>query len=192
LEIVADSVAAGVEGDVLGEEAEGAAGAVGAGAFAQESAVIDLAFLNTWYHPENVTGLRVGIPWGDSESVTGIDVGFYGRSTKMAGIGVNLVANIVKDRADAIQVACYNYAGTLSGAQVGLMNRTGYGALGWDTRLMFSAAVQVGVLNIANDLRGVQVGLINQADMLYGFQFGLVNVIKSGTIPFMPIVNVGF
>ena len=171
----------------------GVAGAMGAGAFAQEAAVVDLAFLNAWYHPENVTGLRVTIPYSTkTDTITGIDVGFWGKSASMAGIGVNIVANIVTDRADAIQIAGYNYAGTLSGAQVGLMNRTGYGALGWDTRLMFSACVQVGVLNIANDLRGIQVGLINQADMLYGFQVGLVNVIKSGQIPFMPVLNVGF
>ena len=173
------------------------AGAVCTGAFAQtikpDSAVFDFAFLNTWYHPDNVTGLRVGIPWGDTKgSVTGIDVGLWGDSANMAGIQINLVANLVSDRADAIQIALYNKAGTLSGAQVGLMNTTGYGALGHDTRMMFSAAVQVGLLNIANDLRGVQVGLVNQADMLYGFQVGLVNVIRSGQIPFMPIVNVGF
>jgi len=172
--------------------AMGLAAATGTGVFAQNAAIVDFGFLDWWYHPENVTGLRVGIPWGDNESVTGIDVGFYGKSTKMSGIAVNLVANIVTDRANAIQVACYNYAGSLSGVQVGLMNRTGYGALGWDTRLMFSACVQVGLLNVANDLRGIQVGLVNQADMLYGFQVGLVNVIESGTIPFMPILNIGF
>ena len=171
----------------------GFAGAMGAGAFAQEAAVVDLAFLNAWYHPENVTGLRVAIPYSvKTENLTGIDIGFYGKSANMAGFAFNIVANIVTDRADAIQIACYNKAGTLSGAQFGLMNRTGNGALGWDTRLMFSACVQVGLLNIANDLRGIQVGLINQADMLYGFQLGVVNVIKSGTIPFMPILNIGF
>ena len=172
--------------------AMGLAATVATGAFAQEAAVVDFAFLNRWYHPENVVGLRVGIPWGDSNNVTGIDVGLYGKSNNMSGIQANLVANIVKDRADAIQLSIYNHAGSLSGAQVGLMNVTGYAALGYDTRLMFSACVQVGLLNIANDIRGVQVGLVNQADMLYGFQIGLVNVIKSGVIPFMPIVNIGF
>ena len=170
----------------------GLAGAAATGVFAQETAVFDFAFLEHWYNPDNVVGLRVGIPWGENDSVTGIDIGLYGKSTNMSGIQVNLVASIVKDRADAIQVACYNHAGSLSGAQLGLMNVTGYGALGYDTRMMFSACVQVGLLNIANDLRGVQVGLVNQADMLYGFQVGLVNVIKSGVIPFMPIVNIGF
>jgi len=162
------------------------------GIFSQETAVIDFAFLDYWYHPKNVVGLRVGIPWGNNNNVTGFDVGLYGKSSTMSGIQVNLVANIVKDRADAVQVSLYNQAGSLSGAQVGLMNVTGYGALGYDTRLMFSACVQVGLLNVANDLRGVQVGFVNQADMLYGFQLGIVNVIKSGVIPFMPIVNIGF
>ena len=170
----------------------GLAGAAVSGVFAQENAVFDFAFLDKWYHPDNVTGLRVGIPWGDNDSVTGIDIGFYGKSKNMAGIQVNLIANIVTDRADAIQVACYNHAGSLSGGQLGLMNVTGYGALGWDTRMPFSACAQVGLLNIANDLRGVQFGLVNKADMLYGFQIGLVNVITSGVIPFMPIVNIGF
>ncbi len=170
----------------------GLAGLMGSGVFAQDTAVFDIGFLDWWYHPDNVVGLRLGIPWGENDSVTGIDVGFYGKSTNMSGIQVNLLANIVTDRADAIQVACYNYAGSLSGIQVGLMNETGYGSLGWDTRLMFSACVQVGLLNKADDLRGIQVGLVNTAEILYGFQVGLVNVIKSGVIPFMPIVNVGF
>ena len=172
--------------------AMGLAAVTSTGVFAQDTAVVDFGFLDWWYHPENVTGLRVGIPWGKNESVTGIDIGFYGKSTNMSGIQVNLIANIVTDRANAIQVACYNRAGSLSGGQLGLMNVTGHGALGWDPRLMFSACVQVGLLNIANDLRGIQIGLVNQADMLYGFQIGLVNVIESGTIPFMPILNVGF
>jgi len=162
------------------------------GVFSQESAVFDFAFLDYWYHPQNVVGLRVGIPWGSNNNVTGIDVGLYGKANNMAGIQVNLLANIVRDRADAVQVSLYNHAGSLSGVQAGLMNVTGYGALGYDTRLMFSACVQLGILNVANDLRGVQVGIVNQADMLYGFQIGLVNVIKSGVVPFMPIVNIGF
>lgn len=162
------------------------------GAFAQGASAIELSFLNSWYHPKEVVGFRLGIPWGDNDSVTGIDLGFYGKANYMAGIQVNLIANIVRDRADAIQVALYNYAGSLSGAQVGLMNVTGYAALGWDSRLMLSSCFQIGLLNLADDLRGIQVGLVNRAELLYGFQVGLVNVIRSGTIPFMPIVNVGF
>ena len=172
--------------------AMGLAAATSTGVFAQNDAVVDFGFLDWWYHPENVTGLRVGIPWGDNDSVTGIDIGFWGQSKRMSGIQVNIVANIVTDRANAVQVALYNHAGSLSGAQFGLMNTIGYGSLGWDPRLKFSACVQVGLLNIANDMRGVQVGLVNKTDMLYGFQIGLVNVIESGVIPFMPIINVGF
>ena len=165
---------------------------MGSGVFAQEAAVVDFAFLHKWYNPDTVVGLRVGIPWAESDSVTGIDIGFYGKAKNMAGIQINLAANIVTDRADAIQIACYNYAGNLSGAQFGLLNNIDNGALGWDTTLMFAACVQVGLVNKANYLRGVQVGLVNSAELLYGFQVGLVNVIRSGTIPFMPIVNIGF
>ena len=47
-------------------------------------------------------------------------------------------------------------------------------------------------MNVVSQMQGVQIGIINRAEELYGFQFGLVNVIRDGEIAFCPIVNIGF
>ena len=42
------------------------------------------------------------------------------------------------------------------------------------------------------DARGLQIGLINRAETMYGYQVGVVNVIRDAEFQFLPIVNVGF
>ena len=50
--------------------------------------------------------------------------------------------------------------------------------------------------DLAIRVRGVgktyKLGVINRAEELYGFQVGLVNVIRDAELKFFPIVNVGF
>jgi hypothetical protein len=146
-----------------------------------QTSPIELSFLDAIYHPIDVAGLRVGIPYGSNDSVTGIDIGLWGKSTYMYGIQFNVLANLVTDRAGALQLSIYNDTLSLVGMQVGLWNNVG-GAVG----------VQVGLLNLADDLEGFQIGLINRAELMHGFQVGLINVIRSSPLPFCPLVNVGF
>jgi len=146
-----------------------------------QTSPIELSFLDFIYHPIDVAGLRVGVPYGSNDSVTGIDIGLWGKSTYMYGIQFNVLANIVTDRAGAIQLSIYNDTRSLVGIQAGLWNNVG-GMTG----------IQVGLLNLADDIEGFQVGLINRAELMHGFQVGLVNVIRSAPLPFCPLVNVGF
>jgi hypothetical protein len=146
-----------------------------------QTSPIELSFLDFMYHPIDVAGLRVGIPYGNNDSVTGIDVGLWGKSTYMYGIQFNLLANIVTDRAGAIQVAIFNDTKSLVGIQGGLWNSAG-GLTG----------LQVGLLNLADEVEGFQIGLINRAELMHGFQVGIVNVIRSSPLPFCPLMNVGF
>ncbi len=130
----------------------------------------------------DVAGLRLNLPRGYNDSVTGLDLGLIGESAYMWGLQVNLLGNLVKDRAGALQVSLYNDVdGMLTGIQVGAWNNARCGE-----------AVQVGLLNLSDEFYGVQVGLINRANLLYGFQVGLINVIRGSRLPFMPIINIGF
>lgn len=153
------------------------------GAFAEDYQIspIELSFLDFIYHPIDVTGLRVGIPYGSNDSVTGIDIGLWGKSTYLYGFQFNLLANIVTDRAGAIQLSIYNDTKSLVGLQAGLWNNAGN-----------MTGLQVGLLNLADEIEGFQIGLINRSELMHGFQVGLVNVIRSAPLPFCPLINVGF
>lgn len=155
--------------------------ASGARAADYQTSPIELSFLDFIYHPVDVAGLRVGIPYGSNDSVTGIDIGLWGKSTYMYGLQVNVLANLVTDRAGAIQLAIYNDARSIVGLQFALWNNAG-GMTG----------IQVGLLNLADEVEGFQIGLINRSELMHGFQIGLVNVIRSAALPFCPLMNVGF
>ena len=131
----------------------------------------------------DVIGLRLTLPYGECESVTGFDLGVYGRCRYFEGLQLNILRNEALDVMAGVQVGIYNSAGRadLTGLQVGLWN---------EARSM--RGVQVGIINVADSVQGFQVGLINRAESMYGFQVGGVNVIRESELAFFPIVNVGF
>ena len=131
----------------------------------------------------DVVGLRLTLPYGECESVTGFDLGVYGRCRYFEGLQANILRNEALDVMAGIQVGIYNSAGRadLTGLQVGLWN---------EVRSM--RGVQVGIINVADSVQGFQVGLINRAESMYGFQIGGVNVIRESELAFFPIVNIGF
>ena len=131
----------------------------------------------------DVIGLRLTLPYGECESVTGFDIGFYGRCRYFEGLQANILRNEALDIMAGIQVGIYNSAGRadLTGLQVGLWNEAGT-----------LRGVQGGLVNIVGTMDGFQVGLINRAEELYGFQVGVINVIRDAELRFCPIVNVGF
>ena len=131
----------------------------------------------------DVAGVRFTLPYGECESVTGFDIGFYGRCRYFEGFQLNILRNEAEDVMSGVQVGIYNSAGRadLKGFQLGLFN---------EARSM--RGVQVGIVNVADSLCGFQVGLINRAETMYGFQVGGVNVIRESDMAFCPIVNIGF
>lgn len=132
----------------------------------------------------DLVGLRVTIPYSTKqESVTGFDLGVWGRSRYFEGFQLSLLRNDVKDALAGVQVGFYNSAAQadLFGVQIGAWNECGS-----------MSGVQVGLINTVGIMNGVQVGLVNRAEGLYGFQVGLVNVIRDAELKFLPIVNIGF
>lgn len=131
----------------------------------------------------DIIGLRMTLPYGKCESVTGFDIGVYGSCRYFEGVQVNILRNEVKDVMAGFQVGIYNSArrADCAGFQLGLFNE----ASGMN-------GVQLGIINIAERIEGFQIGLINRAESMYGFQFGGVNVIRDSDLAFCPLINLGF
>ncbi|MBR1920883.1 MAG: hypothetical protein IJ829_02625 [Kiritimatiellae bacterium] len=144
------------------------------------------AFIAVWDFPEtpDLVGLRLTLPYSTKqESITGFDIGFWGRSLYFEGVQANILRNDVKDGCAGVQAGCYNSVarGDLLGVQFGLWNEA-----------QSYRGVQFGVVNVAGDAQGFQFGIINRSETMYGFQVGLINVIRDAEIQFCPVVNVGF
>ena len=140
--------------------------------------------VSQWPRSVDVIGLRLTIPFSSSqESVTGIDLGLWGKSLYFEGFQLNLLRSEVQDSGSGFQVGIYNSVGSgdMLGVQVGLWN---------EARSI--GGVQAGLVNVVGDARGLQIGLINRAETMYGYQVGVVNVIRDAEFQFLPIVNVGF
>ena len=144
------------------------------------------AFIAIWDFPDtpDLIGLRITIPCSTKqENVTGLDVGFWGRSEYFEGIQLNVLRNDVRDSLAGVQVGCFNSVtrGDPLGIQAGLWNES-----------MSQRGIQVGAVNVAGDIEGVQIGIINRCETMYGFQLGAINIIRDAEFQFMPILNVGF
>ncbi|MDA3925212.1 MAG: hypothetical protein PF904_11000 [Kiritimatiellae bacterium] len=132
----------------------------------------------------DMVGLRLNLFEGECEQVTGMDLGFIGRSQYYNGIQINFLVNSVEDRLAGWQIGLgYNEAGTCDpfSMQVGLWNQT-----------QSLCGIQCGLVNLADYSTGFQVGLINRSEGINGYQVGLINVIRGSRVPFMPIINFGF
>ncbi len=151
------------------------------GALAQDTWPVDVSCLDWIHRPADVAGLRLGLPYGKNDSVTGVDIGLWGVSDYAWAIQFNLLHNSVRDEMGGIQVSCVNDAGHLTGLQFGL----------WNTAPTMEG-FQIGLLNLADSVNGFQVGIVNRTENMKGYQFGLVNVIRESPVPFAPLVNFYF
>jgi len=137
-----------------------------------------------WPDSPDIAGLRVTVPFSTrQESVTGIDLGFWGRCRDFEGFQLNILRNDVKDTLGGFQFGVYNSVnrGDLCCIQAGLFNESNS-----------FRGFQVGLINVTGDGEGFQVGIVNRSETLHGFQVGLVNVIRDAEVPVLPIVNIGF
>lgn len=130
----------------------------------------------------NVSGLKLNLPFGGNENITGIDLGIASTSNDCSAIQVNVLVNLVSNDFSGIQVGAFNFCGNSGGLQIGLYNSTD----------KMSSGLQVGLLNSTMEMNGVQVGLVNYTQFLTGFQFGLLNIATESIIPGMIILNFCF
>ncbi|MEI8242672.1 MAG: hypothetical protein WCI17_05345 [bacterium] len=154
------------------------AGVMATGALAQDIWPVDISFLDWIHRPADVAGLRLAVPYGINDSVTGLDIGLWGKSDYAWAIQINVLHNKVRDEMGGIQISCLNDAGHLTGMQIGL----------WNTAPTMEG-FQIGLLNLADQVDGLQIGLINRTEIMKGYQIGLVNVIRESSVPFAPVIN---
>ncbi len=159
------------------------AGLMAFGAHAAEKVRWPVWFAFNDVEDVDVVGLRLTLPSGQCEQVSGMDLGLIGRSQYYNGIQINLLRNDVKDELSGWQIGLYNTAGRcdVCGLQTGLWN---------ESQTVFG--FQVGLVNLADYAKGFQVGLINRSETLYGYQLGLINIIRGSELPFCPLLNIGF
>jgi hypothetical protein len=77
--------------------------------------------------------------------------------------------NVVEERVRGAQVGVVNFAGEVTGVQLG------------------------GIHNSSESVVGAQIGgIVNHAENLHGLQVGVLNFNRSGSLPFFQIFNFGF
>jgi hypothetical protein len=135
-----------------------------------------------------VGGLRINAIYGECQNFDGLDISTVGRARGHGnGLQLALLANIVDGEGVGFQVAPVNYvSGSYAGLQIGAVN---YGAAAPQTS---ARALQIGVFNGSDFIKGCQIGLINIAREMIGIQIGVVNVIQNKDVPFLPIINCYF
>ncbi len=132
----------------------------------------------------DVVGLRLTIPFSTvHESVTGVDLGFWGEARYFEGLMLSILRNKATDQFVGLQLGLYNTAvqADMPSIQIGLWNEAGS-----------FRGVQAGLVNVTALGEGFQIGIINRAEEFYGFQIGAINVIRDAELQFMPFVNIGF
>ena len=95
-----------------------------------------------------------------------------------------------------LEASALNISGNVTGLQAAAIcnvtdDVTGFQAAVICNRTGDVTGFQTSLVNVAEKSRALQVGLINVAKK-GGFQFGLINYIEDGVIPFFPFINFQF
>ena len=155
-------------------------GLIGAGRVYETACGLQIGGLNI--SDGTGSGLQFGL-YGNSvsDSYDGAQIGIYnGTGGCMSGFSLGLLS--FHEETAGFEVAAYQRAGVLEGAQFGGVNVATHGA-----------GAQIGAFNRAGarfgktksietpieDFDGAQIGLWNRADRIDGFQFGIVNTANS-------------
>lgn len=86
--------------------------------------------------------------------------------------------------------------GIVDGVEAALFTAMTANVNGFQTAVFFTESqkmngLQFSIVNYAEDVGGVQLGVVNMAQKK-GFQIGILNYIKDGMIPFLPVINFKF
>ena len=148
-----------------------------------------------WAGTDYVEGLQSSFIVCENRRVDGVQasLGFCNSQESMNGlqacVGVNMseitngfqpgIANISGD-VNGLQMAAVTISKNINGAQFSIVNSS--------KKLN---GFQASAVNMADGGEGVQLGAVNITNKR-GIQFGLINYIKDGWIPFMPLMNISF
>jgi hypothetical protein len=157
-----------------------------AAARADETWPVGISFAPTYSSPDSVNGLALGLPWGDFESVTGIEAALVANYTarRMTGLQVTPGVNMAENPFYAWQIALIaNFSGDAVGIQTAL-------GVNWGGSTL--AGAQIGLWNRAEEIHGLQLGLVNTAITLHGLQLGLLNFVSESPFPCLPLLRFSF
>ncbi len=144
----------------------------------------------------NVNGIRLSLFHGRNDSVRGLDLGLLSVSETRDLSGLGLVIGLGKVSGDMKGGAAIGLINIHDGRDSGL-NAAFINRLGSPDRAVNIGFVQIadgetlldiGGLNVS-DRSTVQLGFVNVTDEIRGFQFGFLNIARNGFLPFFPIFN---
>ena len=123
--------------------------------------------------------------WGTciAREVYGVQASSFGPSITGTIFGIQAVGSLaMADEVIGAQIAPVTLCSTeLTGIQFGAVNLSRKSLTGF----------QGGAVNIAEEVKGVQLGVFNYSDK-NGIQFGGINIIRNGWLPFTIIFNIKF
>lgn len=150
-----------------------------------------------------VYGLEASWVMSATDTIGGLQTaGFYCASKRLDGLQAAIPLCINKEEVNGVQASVVNIADNFNGFQPGAVNIAGdfygfqlaalsniskdlYGTqLGVSNLANKQSGFQFGALNISDGGDGGQIGIVNVCNRR-GIQFGLVNYIRDGWMPFM-------
>jgi hypothetical protein len=147
---------------------------------ADNSWLVDFAALDPLIgKPTEVSALRISIPNGRNANISGLDLGFWGRSERAWGLQINLLLNDAKEKMGGAQFGGCNLSEETAGLQCGLWNdaTTMVGLqIGGLNYMENGNFLQCGLGNQAETFKGIQIGLWNMTPVFTGMQLGLCNL----------------
>lgn len=142
-----------------------------------------------------VAGVRVAALHGQVDEVSGLDLAIVGMSETQRTTGVNFGifgASKVNQEMKGASLGFFNWnTGLTTGVNLGAVNITNdvNGAnVSFVNYSEGDTMVDVGAANISSEST-VQVGIFNKTAKIEGVQIGLINCADNGFFPCFPIVN---
>ena len=129
----------------------------------------------------SIAPLRLNFAFSENDTVYGLDFGLAGKANRTAAFQFNLFNFIEGEGAGAV-LAIYHTADAYTGVTFAPFNYVDGEYKG----------IQMGFFPKADTLYGIQFGAINRVRVLHGIQAGLVNVAEDSSVPFLPLLRIGF
>lgn len=144
----------------------------------------------------DVSGVRLSIIHGKNRNQRGLDLGLLSMSETSRLSGLALIAGISKVTGGMSAGAAFSlvnwHTGSdsgMNGAFINILNDTqGAFNTGFVTVAEGATAVDLGGVNVSRRST-VQIGFLNITDEIKSFQFGFLNMAKNGFLPMFPVVN---
>ena len=134
--------------------------------------------------------------WGNNQETSGFDLGLFSVSQTQTRSGFALIGGVSRVTGNTDGAANFSFMNYHSGRDQGLnaafinmVNNTEDAFnLGFVQIAQGRTSVDLGGLNISKQ-SDVQIGFINITDQIDGFQFGFINMAENGFFKFFPIFN---